>query len=239
MEATQQKMTLEDVSHIFHAREFAYDVLRRFFIEEPSREYLKPFIYQNMIDLFPFQEESESIKEGIQEIKHYCSAADPVNSNEDYDSLHWDYTKMFIGPFDIEVLPYESTYVTKDKLIFQGTTLAVRYIYGKFAYQSADHMEADDHIGLELDFMFHLNQLCIESCNPANPNALAEVQYLLHEQHTFLDKHISRFVDELSDGIIAHADTAFYKGLAKILQGFITIDLKVLNELLNIQLEKN
>ncbi|WP_052343558.1 TorD/DmsD family molecular chaperone [Bacillus massiliigorillae] len=239
MQATKESMKLEDVLNIFHARNFAYDILRRFFIEEPSKEYLKPFAYQNMIDLFPFQEESEGIKEGIQDIKNYLSSYDPVNKNEDYENLHWDFTKMFIGPFEIKVKPYESAYVSNDGLLFQGTTMAVRNLYKQFAFQSADHMEADDHIGLELDFMFHLNQLCIESCQQDNPNALPEIYYLLKQQQSFINNHLSKFVNEFTDGVIEQADTDFYKGLAKLLNHYLLIDLNVLNELLNIDLQNH
>ncbi|WP_052343559.1 TorD/DmsD family molecular chaperone [Bacillus massiliigorillae] len=238
MQAIAQTMRLEDALNVFHARNFAYDVLRRFFIEEPSKEYLKQFSYQNMIDLFPFQEESQELQEGIQHIKNYFSSYDPVNNKDDYENLHWDYTKMFIGPFEIKVFPWESTYVTKEKFLYQETTLTVRKEYEKFAFQCADYMEADDHIGLELDFMFHLNQLCIESCSQNNKNALTEVSYLLHEQQKFINQHLGRFVQAFSDGVTQHADTEFYIGLAKILNHYLLIDLKVLEELLNIHLEK-
>ena len=237
MQTTKQNMSLEDALNIFHARNYAYDILRRFFIEEPSKEYLKPFIYQKMIELFPFQEESKGIREGIQDIKNYLSSFDPVNNSEDYDNLHWDYTRMYIGPFEILVKPYESSYVSNDGLLFQETTMSVRKLYKQFAFQSVDHLEADDHIGLELDFIFHLNQLCIESCNPDNANALAEVNYLLQQQQTFINNHLLKYVKEFTKGTILNADTDFYKGLAKILEHYILIDLNVLNELLNIQLE--
>lgn len=239
MEITKQSMTLDDALNLFYARKFAYDVLRRFFIEEPSKEYLKPFTYQNMINLFPFQEESQGIQEGIQDIKNYLSSYDPVNKKSDYEDLHWDYTKMFIGPFDIKVKPYESLYVSNDGLLFQGTTMEIRNLYKQFDFQSADHMEAEDHIGLELDFMFHLTQLCIESCNQDNPNALPEIYYLLNQQKEFIDKHLSKFVDKLTKEMVEHADTDFYKGLAKLLYHYLIIDLNVLTELLNIHLEKH
>ena len=237
MQTTKQNMSLEDAQNIFHARHYAYDILRRFFIEEPSKEYLKPFIYQKMIELFPFQEESEGIREGINDIKKYLSSFDPVNKNEDYENLHWDYTKMYIGPFEIKVKPYESSYVSKDGLLFQETTMSVRKMYKQFGFQSVDHIEADDHIGLELDFIFHLNQLCMESCKSDNPNALAEVNYLLQQQQSFLNNHLAKYVKEFTNNTISFADTDFYKGLAKILNHYLLIDLKVLNELLNIQLD--
>ena len=42
---------------------------------------------------------------------------------------------------------------------------------------------------------------------------------------------------EFTKSTILNADTDFYKGLPKIVQHYILIDLNVLNELLNIQLE--
>lgn len=239
MEAVMiQKIKLEDVINIFYAREYAYDILRRFFIEEPSKEYLKPFVHQNMIDLFPFQEESEGIREGINDIKEYLATHDPVHDIQNYEDLHWDYTRMFIGPFELPVSPWESAYVTKDRLLFQETTLTIRKLYAKYDFQTVDLIEADDHFGLELDFMYHLNQLSIESSQPDNPNALAEVSYLLREQQSFIENHLSKFIPEITEKIEEHAETKFYIGLAKILRHYLLMDSTVLKELLNIDLEK-
>lgn len=235
---TAQVMKLEDALNIFHARNFAYDILRRFFIEEPSKAYLKQFSYKNMIDLFPFQEESEGMQVGIKQIKQYLSDKHPVENQKDYDDLHWDYTRMFIGPFDIQAFPWESSYVRKDNLLYQETTMDVRKYYQKFSFASADRLEVDDHIGLELDFIFHLNALCIESSQLDNPNALKEVAYLLHEQQAFIQKHLGNFVEAFCDRVIDSAETDFYAGMALVLKHYISIDLRVLNELLNIHLVK-
>ncbi|WP_019242812.1 MULTISPECIES: TorD/DmsD family molecular chaperone [Bacillus] len=234
METTKQQLSIEEVMNVFYARDFAYDILRRFFVEEPSEEYLKPFVYQNMIDLFPFKEDRSEIQEGIDDIKAYLAEFDPVHKRTDFEDLHWDYTKMFIGPGEITAFPWESVYVSKDKLLFQETTLEVRKIYEKYAFQTADYIEADDHIGLELDFMYRLNQLCIQSGESITPNSLSEIRYLLNEQQTFLKNHLSRFVPQFSESVVNNADTKFYVGLAKILQHFIALDSIVLNELLNI-----
>nr|WP_019241716.1 MULTISPECIES: hypothetical protein [Bacillus] len=34
-------------------------------------------------------------------------------------------------------------------------------MYDQYNFQSIEMMEADDHIGLEFDFMYRLNQHCI------------------------------------------------------------------------------
>src|SRR5690625_4399487 len=105
MTATKKIMTIEDVSSIFQAREFAYDFLRRFFIEEPSKEYLEVITQKNLIHIFQFQDESEAVKEAVSMIRTYLHDHNPAKIIKNYDALHWDYTKMFIGPFDILTAP--------------------------------------------------------------------------------------------------------------------------------------
>src|SRR5699024_12532457 len=73
---------LQSLKYMFHARQFAYDMLRRFFLEEPSKEYLQHFVRENLIDLFPFAENSEQIKAGIVEIKGYLTNHDVIENNE-------------------------------------------------------------------------------------------------------------------------------------------------------------
>ena len=237
MEITKPSITIEDVLDIFYAREFAYDILRRFFIEEPQREYVKLFIQNNMIDLFPFQDESDGIRTGVKKIKEYLAAYNPGMIEKHYEDLHWDYTKMFIGPFEVQASPWESVYVRKDKLLFQQTTMDVRKLYNKYGFRAGDYnIEADDHIGLELDFIYHLNRLSIESGEQNSETAIQEIVYLLKEQNQFINEHLEKFVPELAKMVQENAETDFFRGMATLLQHYLIIDSNVLTELMNIEL---
>jgi TorA maturation chaperone TorD len=228
---------IQEIVNIFYARQYAYDILRRFFVEEPSKEYLQQFIQKNMIDLFPYQEDSEGIQDGIRDIKAYLSTHDVINSEEHYQELHWDYTRMFIGPFEVPTPPWESSYVGKNGLLFQETTMEVRKIYNKYGIVVRDfNMEPDDHIGFELDFMYHMNELCLKATDPMKEWGLPELQLLLIEQKQFVDSHLLVFVPKFSEGVINEANTKLYAGLAKILYQFLLIDLEVLKELLEIDI---
>lgn len=230
-------MNFPDFSNILFAREYAYDILRRFFIEEPSQEFLKYFVQQNMFTQFPFVNDSEGIREGVNDIKEYLEQFDAVNNQTHFDNLHWDYTRMFIGPFELPAPPWESVYVRRDRLLFQESTMNVRKEYKKFGFEASDYnMEADDHIGLELDFMYHLNKLCMKSVEENSPNSINKVNYLLTEQQKFLDEHLLKFVSEFTDKVIENADTRFYLGMAKILKHFLNTDSEVLKELLKIEI---
>lgn len=231
------KMDLADVTSILHAREYAYDILRRLFIEEPNQQYIKVFMQQKMVEHFPFAGDSEGILEGVNDIKEYLQQFDPVYNQEHFDALHWDFTKMFIGPFELPAAPWESVYVRKDRLLFQKNTMEVRKIYKKYGFVVKElNLEADDHVGLELDFMYHLNQLCLERTESDSTTSLAEIKYLLNEQGKFLEEHLLAFVPEFADIVVDKAETQFYKGLAKILKHFLQVDSEVLKELLEIEI---
>ena len=240
MEAVKTTLKLEDVLDLLYARQYAYDMLRRIFIEEPSREYMQSFVRENMHKFFPFKENGTGIAEGIKEIEGYFHRHNPGKIEQHYQDLHWDYTRLFIGPFELPVYPWESAYVTKDKLLFQETTMAVRKWYKKYGFQTVEtNVEADDHIGLELDFIYHLNELAIKSANSVTPTSVKEVVYLIHEQDQFISAHLGKFAAELANKVAEHADTGFYRGAALILRDFIQIDSNVLKELLNIEIVTN
>lgn len=223
--------------HVFYARQYAYDILRRFFVEEPSRDYLKIFVQKNMIHFFPFQKESEEIQQGIDDIKAHLSKHDVVNIERHYQDLHWDYTRMFIGPFELQAPPWESSYVRKDKLLFQGTTMNVRSLYEKYGMEVSDfNIEADDHIGLELDFMYYLNDMCIQLTKSEDQPNNKLLKNLLKEQINFLKNHLLQFAPKFSELVEKEADTQFFVGLAKILRGYLQLDLEALKELKDIEI---
>lgn len=228
------QMPLSELKEILYAREYAYDILRRFFLEEPTEEYLKVFLQRNMIEQFPFIEDSKEIEEGAKLVKEHYQNYDVVTNKSHFDALHWDYTKLMIGPFDLLAPPWESVYVQKEAMLFQKCTMDVRKTYQHFGFSTADsNVEAEDHIGLELDFLYHLNKLSQQSADEGN---LQEIGYLLKEQEKFLKEHLLVFVPELSKNMIENADTSFYKGMAQILNYYTKMDSQVLNDLLKIDI---
>ncbi|WP_077302725.1 TorD/DmsD family molecular chaperone [Virgibacillus pantothenticus] len=222
-----------DMTEVFYARQFIYDVLRRFFLEEPSRDYLAYFVQEKLIDLFPFVEESEDIQRGITEIKAYLSKHNVIDNDADYEDLHWDYTRLFVGPFDLPAPPWESVYVRKDRLLFQSNTVDVRNVYLHFGYEvEHKNLEAEDHVGLELDFMFHLNELSLKSLNNNGLKSKANFTFLVKEQRRFLEKHLLAFISVFSEKVIENAHTGFFTGMARLLRSYLKMDAAILEELL-------
>lgn len=225
------KELFEDVSPLVEVRRFLYYVLRCTFLKEPTQDditFVKEMVNS---DEFPFLEDSPIILEGVNQVKAYCSQND-VASEKGYSDLHWDYTRLFIGPYELPAPPWESTYLNKERLLFQEETLKVRRSYLKYSFLPVEFQhEADDHLGLELDFMFRLNELALEVMERGDSNELLQ---LLEDQKLFLEEHLLKWVPLLAEKVVEHANTDYYRGMAKILKGFLTLDLIALNELLTL-----
>lgn len=216
---------------LLETRIFVYDILRRTFLEEPTQEFLKIIMQKEFIEEFPFTQESEDIHKGIEQVAEFLQKHD-LRSENGYNDLHWDYTRMFIGPEKLPAPLWESTYLNKERLLFQEQTLEVRQSYLKYEFLPKHFkQEADDHLGLELDFMYQLSLLALKYLQQQDLKTLKEV---LKDQKIFLQDHLVKWVPELTQKIIASANLAFYPGMAKVLDGYLKLDLEALDELLDI-----
>lgn len=223
----QQCDNLNEVANLLELRTFAYDVLRKVFITEPSKELIAQF-QNGIMNYFPFAEENPLLKEGMADVQHYFET---FNLEEDFNRLHWDYTRMFIGPFRLPVPIWESAYLNKDGLLFQEETLKVRRIYLENNLISVNHRsEADDHLGLELDFMYQLSYLAEDLLKDRN---MGQLQKTINDQKYFLTEHLLKWTPLFGNKVAAHGETEFYKGMAKVLNGFLAIDKICLEEILN------
>lgn len=219
---------------LLETRVFVYDVLRRTFLEEPTKEFLKLIMEKEFIEEFPFAEENKEIHEGIEQIATFLQEHD-LKSENDYNTLHWDYTRMFIGPDKLPAPLWESSYLNKERLLFQEQTLQVRSAYLKYQFLPKHFkQEADDHLGLELDFMYQLSELSLKYLQQQD---FAELKKVMEDQKAFLQEHLLKWVPELTAKIQDSAKLAFYQGMAKILNGYLTLDIEALEELLNLNYE--
>lgn len=217
---------LEEIKPLLEARTFAYDMLRRTFLQEPSREYLALIGSEGFLNAFPFQDDDGLILDGIGQVQKFVTKNDLLSESA-YDRLRWDYTRLFIGPNKLPAPPWESVYVLKERLLFQEVTLQVRQSYLEYGFlPKAYRQEADDHVGLELDFMY---QLAMLTCASGSKLVLNK---LLEDQKMFLTGHLLRWVPDFSRCVAENAQTGFYQGMAKILHGFLLLDRQALTELM-------
>lgn len=217
----------DELRFLLEIRVFYYNLLKSIFLSEPNKDLLELISQENILDNLPFKEEKEIINEGANEIQIFFYEKN-VLDEECFNNLHWDYTRMFIGPNKLPAPPWESAYLNEERLLFQQQTMEVRKAYIKYSFISQNYgCEPDDHIGLELDFMSKLSGNLIESFEKSNEEKFIE---LLKDQESFLNNHLLRWCDRFTEDIVNNSDTGFYKGFAKVLKGYLNLDYELMNE---------
>lgn len=223
----EKKVQTEQEVPLLELRTGVYDLLRRTFWTEPSTYYLEMVSTPGFVENLPFGDETKAIRQGIDLVSAYLTQSKATSSTDLLDELHWDYTRMFIGPQQLSAPPWESAYRSEDRLLFQECILHVRSSYAKYSFTAKDSWQrADDHLGLELDFMYQLSLLSGKRLHDRH-----QFFTIIQDSQSFLEKHLLQWAPALSRDIAASAHTDFYKGMASILTGYLIVDRDVLQEL--------
>lgn len=137
------------------------------------------------------------------------------------DELNEEYMELFIGPGHLEAPPWESVYLTRERLLFGEPTFKVRNFYHSFGIAcSTGENEPDDHIGLELLFMAKLIEQTLAY--------IAENQSIKQElmgQKKFLEEHILKWVPAFCSDLRKAAKQKFFCQLADITLGWLEAEL--------------
>lgn len=209
--------------NLMELRLFTYDVLRHTFQSEPSEEFLIQLEKSGVDSQFPFFKHNKLIEQGIRELSESLAKSSEGMCGYVLEDLRADYTQLFVGPGVLKAPPWESAYASEERLLFQESTLDVRKTYLKYELISNGYpREADDHIALELDFMKNMILKTIDS------EAYEEIESLLQEQNSFLKKHLLWWIPFFSGDIVSRSNSMFYRGMARLLEGFLKLDEKLI-----------
>lgn len=130
-----------------------------------------------------------------------------VDSHED---LERDHLYLFTGIGKPLAQPYESPYLSKEGLLFEEQTVAVREAYAAHGLRVPNPRVPDDHIGYEFAFVAHL------AGQVAEGNATA-----LPALYRFVSEHLGCFAGDVAEGLREHARTAIYRALAELSEGVL------------------
>lgn len=214
-------------------RRYLYELLQHVFGNEPSKgllDILTSNYTQEVLRLF-LDEIGPQINEHI-ELLDSLKSEMVFNLERLLDELSGEYTYLFIGPKKLPAPPWESVYISKQRLIFQESTLIVRRAYLEYQFLPANYPhEADDHLALELDFMAHLAKNTEERYKDQN---LTELRELLSDQKSFLEEHLLIWIPEFAQQIQSSKSQFMYPQIAKLTDQVINIDRDTLDELFNL-----
>lgn len=181
----------------------------------PDRAWLQSLADEGVFAECPFGSEQPDVMTGLALLQKWSPANQGGMSDEAFDELRLDYTRLFIGPGKVLAPPWESVNFSDERLTFQAQTLQIRDWYRRFGLQAEKlHHEPDDHIGLELAFISHLASLAANALGTAHDDLLAA-------QRDFLTEHVLAWAPAWCSQVCDHAQTDFYWGIARLTRGVL------------------
>ena len=141
--------------------------------------------------------------------------------SEGHDALILDYSRLFLGPFDILAKPYGSVYLDGDNVVMGDSTQRVLALYREGGFEVADDFrEMPDHVAVELEFLYLLSYRLGEL-----PEA-DEQSRLVNLKRRFLTEHLGRWVGILAEAMRTGAETEFYRLLGVVTEEFVLEDMR-------------
>lgn len=202
----------EDMRELSELRQVYYTLLVRFFWKEPEEEFLAslreglPERVQAAGQLHPL------IGEGWEEIGGYLDSHPP-------EEVANEFTKMFLGPHQPPVAPYESFYLAGS--LYKEPLIKVREFMraAGLAKKDDEHFpEPEDILTFELEIM---NWLVTKELAAKNPK---DALKWLERQAEFFKTHLQVWSPQCAKDIVEAEYAEFYKGAGKILQGFLELE---------------
>jgi putative dimethyl sulfoxide reductase chaperone len=207
-------MKTEEFKLLMKARQNVYDLLRCFFLQEPTEEFLTALIDENILkDLIGYNGDLDI---GVELVSSALSSSDAVTLSS---AIKEDFTRLFVDPLSIPL--YESVYRSRPGLVTEREALAVRRKYmeaGLFIHPGTSFPE--DHIGAEIEFIYYLCQKAAQADTDKDQRA-----FFLRQQK-FLRDHLAVWVPSFCERLFSAARTSYFQGVAKMTQGFVAWDLE-------------
>jgi TorA maturation chaperone TorD len=138
------------------------------------------------------------------------------------DDLLLDYTRLFLGPFDIRAKPYGSVWLEGERVVMGDTTMAVRELYAVGGFElAADFREVPDHVAAELEFLYLLVFKENEARRAGDAQAVTEAKEL---KRRFLGEHLGRWIAPFTAAVRQASGTDFYRQLAELTDAFVSAE---------------
>ena len=169
--------------------------------------------------------------EGFKQIADYASSLRTDDLEKTRVELSVEYAGLFLGVWRVPAHPSESAYFTDGQLVMQEPRDEVLKLYRMMGVdKTGQFKQPEDHIALELQFMAHL---CEKTNTALKDEDFSEARKYLEAQRNFLYEHLGKWVPKLCADILKSARREFYKAIARITDGYIEMDKKLVEELLD------
>lgn len=222
--------TLESVQILLAGSTYLYGLFQNIFGNAPSTEQIDVLTSDTTKDAFEIfrTENNSSYEKGLEHLssleKYYRDDKEAA-----LEQLISEYNYLLIGPHKLVAPPWESVYLSKERLLFQESTLKVRQAYVRLGFLPAEYPHvADDHLALELDFMTNVSRMTEKAYVEQDRERVLQ---LLDEQKSFLKEHLLAWVPEFAKRIQESPTLYLYPNMATMLKEFLQIQLEAVEEI--------
>lgn len=209
-----------DWSMALSGASLVFSLLGRALYDFPDRQWLQSLWELGVFEDVPFGGAQADTQAGLALLREWSSESREAVGEWSYRALEEDHLQLLVGVETIAAPPWESVYLSPERLLFQEETLQVRQWYRRFGLEPVDlHKEPDDHIGLELTFVAYLAALASDALDRQDTGAL---QQPIQALRSFLSEHLIKWAPAWCDLFGTRARTDFYRGLALLTKGTVT-----------------
>lgn len=185
------------------------------FYKPPQASIWQHMLQDRLFDSWMLPAQDPFTERGLALLSAFTAEADAAT----IATLADDYAALFVGPARLKAPPWESVYLSRDHILFEKQTVAVRDYYARFGVQTRRlHVEPDDHIGLELQFVGHLFAVALQQYAQQR----AEQAHMVGAIQGFLEAHLLKWAEPFLARVVYHAQTDYYRGIAYLTGGTIS-----------------
>lgn len=219
-------MELILLHELSYSRSCFYTFLSTALYSDPSPEKFKIYFEHNV---FEDLVQAGEINKNIQYLAEFFQAE---KSEEEYKKLYLEHRLLFSGSGKLIAPPWGSVYLSREHIIFDEHTLAVKEFYKANGYEVLDMKKGpEDHIGLELSFISNLNSRLLVELKSENPDEV-KIYENLKTQIEFINNQILTWFDKFANLIYQAENTVFYKNIVEFLDIYLKEDIVELESVL-------
>jgi TorA maturation chaperone TorD len=230
---------LSETGRINTTRAGIYNFLSRAFKVEVDEAFLKEIvaIEPAIRSLSDSQsgEETNELEQGSRELLDFAKRIKPLNNDERkklLQDLAVEYANLFLGVGLKHVYLSESVYLGKDHLLYEAPYHEIIEAYKSLGFTKDEKFtEPEDHVAVEFEFMA---LLCRWATQTMEKHDIENALTYLSLQKEFLEDHLFKWVPELCRKLDDATTGSFYKALAHLTLGFVTMDNEIPDHIMGI-----
>jgi len=143
-----------------------------------------------------------------------------------------DYTSSFGGAQTYEgrvAVPYASVFLSEDGLLSQAPRAEAFKVFKRNRLRALNESTPDDHLSLMLEFLAVMSERTVEAIQNDDTE---EARRCLEESQNFINNHILNWFNDFADLANKFFESRFYRGVLKITEGYLRMDLQTIDDLL-------